>query len=206
MHFCYFAFVVLMRACVFRADLLLEPACSKFDYDEKVLAKVMRLEETITDLVNRVTNMETTLNENSNKNEVSKTTCPSSYMFNKEFNLCLRYQKTPTQNWFDAEKICQNEGGHLMIFNSSGSAKFIREYLKASGAVGAYLGASDIQEEGEFKWYNGKSVQELPWHSGQPNDGTSGNCLYIHSAYDYYFGDIGCGNKYGKLCQIDMHL
>ena len=173
---------------------------------KKVLAKIMRLEDTVTDLVNRVTKVETTLNENSNKNEVSKTTCPSSNMFNKEFNLCWRYQKTPTQNWFDAEKICQHEGGHLMIFNSSGSAKFIREYLRASGAEHVYVGGSDIQVEGKFKWNNGKSVQELPWHSSQPNEGTSGNCLLIHSNWDYTFGDIECGVKTGMLCQIDMQL
>ena len=193
-----------MRACVTRADYLLEPACSKFDYDEKVLAKIMRLEETVTDLVNRVTKMETTPNEAANKNEVPKTTCPSSYMFNKEFNLCWRLQKTPTQNWFDAEKICQNERGHLMIFNSSGSAKFIREYLRASDAVGVYVGASDIQEEGEFKWYNGKSVQELPWHSSQPNGGATQNCLAMVPEWNYNFGDIVCRSKYGMLCQIDM--
>ena len=162
MHFRYFAFVVLIRACVTHADHLLEPACSKFDYDEKVLAKIMRLEDTVTDLVNRVTIVETTLNEAANKNEVPKTTCPSSYMFNKEFNLCWRLKKNTTQNWFDAEKTCQNEGGHLMIFNSSGSAKFIREYLRASGIVDVHVGASDIQEEGKFKWNNGKRVQELP--------------------------------------------
>ena len=206
MHFRYFAFVVLMRAFVSRADYLLEPACSRFDYDEKVLAKIMRLEDTVADLVNRVAKVETTLNEAANKNEVPKTTCPSSYMFNKEFNLCWRYQKTPTQNWFDAEKTCQNEGGHLMIFTSSDSAKFIREYLRVSDAVGVYVGGSDIQVEGEFKWNNGKSVQELPWHSSQPNEGTSGNCLLIHSNFDYNFGDIDCGVKTGMLCQIDMHL
>ena len=206
MNFSYLAFVVLMRAFVSSADYLLKPACSKFDYDEKVLAKIMRLEDTVTDLVNRVTKMETTPNENSNKNEVSKTTCPSSYMFNKEFNLCWRYQKTPTQNWFDAEKICQNEGGHLMIFNSSGSAKFIREYLRASDAGHVYVGASDIQEEGKFKWNNGKTVQERPWHSSQPNDGTSGNCLLMHPNWEYYFGDTQCNTKRGMLCQIDMHL
>ena len=47
MHFRYFAFVVLMRAFVSRADYLLEPARSKLDYDEKVLATIMRLEETL---------------------------------------------------------------------------------------------------------------------------------------------------------------
>ena len=206
MNFSYLAFVVLMRAFVSSADYLLKPACSKFDYDEKVLAKIMRLEDTVTDLVNRVTKVETTLNEAANKNEVPKTTCPSSYMFNKEFNLCWRLQKTHTQNWFDAEKTCHNEGGHLMIFNSSGSAKFIREYLKASGAEGVYVGGSDIQEEGEFKWNNGKSVQELPWHSSEPNEGTSGNCLLIYFGWNYNFGDINCGNQYGMLCQIDIDL
>ena len=164
----------------------------------------MRLEDTVTDLVNRVTIVETTLNEAANKNEVPKTTCPSSYMFNKEFNLCWRLKKNTTQNWFDAEKTCQNEGGHLMIFNSSGSAKFIREYLRASGIVDVHVGASDIQEEGKFKWNNGKRVQELPWYSSEPDQGTSGNCLLIHSEWDYNFGDAICGVKHGILCQIDM--
>ena len=206
MNFSVLIFVVLMRSFVSSADNLLKPICSKFDYDEKVLAKIMRLEDTVADLINRVAKVETTLNEAANKNEVPKTTCPSSYMFNKEFNLCWRLQTTPTQNWFDAEKICQNEGGHLMIFNSSGSAKFIREYLKASDALGVYVGASDIQVEGEFKWNDGRSVQELPWHSGEPNDGTSGNCLVIYSGWDYNFCDAYCSTKYGMLCQIDMHL
>ena len=93
-----------------------------------------------------------------------------------------------------------------MIFNSSGSAKFIREYLRASDCAGVYLGASDIQKKGEFKWNNGKSVQKLPWHSSQPNEGTLGNCLAIHSVWDYNFGDVTCRGKYGMLCQIDMHL
>ena len=183
MNFSVLVFVVLMRAFVSSADYLLKPVCSKFDYDEKVLAKIMRLGDTVADLVNRVTKLETTLNEAANKNEVPKTTCPSSYMFNKEFNLCWRLQKTPTQNWFDAEKNCQNEGGHLMIFNSSDSAKFIREYLRVSDAVGVYVGGSDIQVEGEFKWNNGKSVQELPCHSSEPNE-------YEYAALTVFHGHL----------------
>ena len=78
--------------------------------------------------------------------------------------------------------------------------------IRASDCSGAYVEGSDIQVEGEFKWNNGKSVQELPWHSGEPNDGTSGNCLLIHSSWDCNFGDINCRLTYGMLCQIDMHL
>ena len=38
-----------------------EPACSRFDYEEKLLAKTIRLEVTVEDLVKRVTQTETTL-------------------------------------------------------------------------------------------------------------------------------------------------
>ena len=36
-----------------------EPACSRFDYEEKLLAKAIRLEVTVEDLVKSVTNVQT---------------------------------------------------------------------------------------------------------------------------------------------------
>ena len=59
--------------------------------------------------------------------------------------------------------------------------------IRASDCKGVYVGASDIQVEGEFKWNDGRSVQELPWHSGEPNDGTFGNCLVTYSGLGLQF-------------------
>ena len=61
MHTVLSPFVVSAVALVCGADFRIEPVCSKFDYEEKLFAKTMRLENTMDTLVSRVTNIETTL-------------------------------------------------------------------------------------------------------------------------------------------------
>ena len=48
-----------------------EPACSKFDYEEKLLAKTIRLENTVDDLAKTVTNVQAELTEyQTNRKEI----------------------------------------------------------------------------------------------------------------------------------------
>ena len=47
----------------------IEPACSKFDYEEKILAKTIRLEYTVDDLAKRLTKVEGALEETATNNK-----------------------------------------------------------------------------------------------------------------------------------------
>ena len=73
------------------------------------------------------------------------------------------------------------------------------------GSAYVYVGASDIAEEGVFIWDNGDLVKNIPWDATQPNEGTSGNCVMMHSNWDFHFGDVQCSIKLEELCQIDIY-
>ena len=64
------------------------------------------------------------------------------------------------------------------------------------------MGANDIDEEGSFKWSNGEAVQQIPWHSGEPNGGTNSNCLVMYAANAFKFCDRECSMTHEFLCQI----
>ena len=51
-------FLFLTGALACTADLGVEPICSRFDYDERLLAKTMRLENSMEDIMNRVAKIE----------------------------------------------------------------------------------------------------------------------------------------------------
>ena len=74
----------------------------------------------------------------------------------------------------------------------------------SAGSAYVYVGASDIAEEGVFRWDNGDLVKNIPWNADQPNEGTSGNCVMMHSNWNFDFGDVQCSTKLEELCQIDI--
>ena len=56
-------FIALFFHTVLQCNATTEPACSKFDYEEKLLAKTIRLENTVDDLVKTVSHVQTGLAE-----------------------------------------------------------------------------------------------------------------------------------------------
>ena len=121
-----------------------EQVCSSYDYEEKLLAKTIRLENTIEDLMNKTTEMETSftmeletleteiekLNTRLNGMEYDTKTCPSNYMYSEALKLCWRLESTKV-HWFDAVKLCSDEGARLIIFNSTDQASLVKEYIRA---------------------------------------------------------------------------
>ena len=57
----YNLFIVVVLHSVLNCKATSEPICSKFDYEEKLLAKTIRLENTVNDLVKTVTHVQTGL-------------------------------------------------------------------------------------------------------------------------------------------------
>ena len=77
-------------------------------------------------------------------------------------------------------------------------------YVFAVDVNEVFVGASDMMEEGIYKWTDGETAQNVPWHSGQPGGGVVENCLMMKKSYGYKFGDRGCAIKLEFLCQITL--
>ena len=69
-------------------------------------------------------------------------------------------------------------------------------------AYNVFVGASDLKEEGKFKWGNGNPVEQAMWHPGDPDGGSSQNCVAMYIADNFYLIDTACSLDYEYLCQI----
>ena len=69
--------------------------------------------------------------------------------------------------WPNAKNYCEAKGGHLAVINSSGENSFLANQLIAPAA---FIGMSDHESEGIFRWVNGDPVTFAQWYPGQPNN------------------------------------
>lgn len=74
-------------------------------------------------------------------------------------------------SWEDAKKKCRKLGGRLAVVPDRATWDFL---LPRVGKSNLWLGATDADEEGEWKWVDGSRVEFAAWGPGQPNKGRTG--------------------------------
>lgn len=78
-------------------------------------------------------------------------------------------------SWKQAKARCEEMCGHLPYVESDEENTFLAELAaKSIGNPGEYdaiwLGATDEQQEGDWKWLNGNPLTFTKWNPGQPNN------------------------------------
>ena len=96
---------------------------------------------------------------------------------------CSLYPTT----WEAAQAACETYGGYLACINSQEENYLLSSFLTTQSA---YIGFSDTEQEGEFKWVSGEAVTYTNWYPGQPNDYQTGQdhveMLYTGQWNDQY--------------------
>ncbi|MBR5618145.1 MAG: leucine-rich repeat protein, partial [Clostridia bacterium] len=113
--------------------------------------------------------------------------------------------------WQEAKVICEALGGHLAVILSDREHTLVQTMLTAStGFIGYYIGASDAENEGEWKWIDGEPFSYTnAWHEGEPSN-SNGNEHYLEYWYhnetfawnDSAGGSGGTGNR-GFICEFN---
>lgn len=90
------------------------------------------------------------------------------------------YLGMSTLTWTEAEEDCQKEGAHLVEFDDTDEVVFVyklalslNENWNTSKYTGFWVGASDIEKEGNWIWSrSGKNVGKgfTKWHQWQPDN------------------------------------
>lgn len=89
------------------------------------------------------------------------------FIFMGEYDGHQYYCSTSPKTWPEAKAICESKGGYLTSINSAGENNFLANILTLQSA---WIGLSDHQYEGNFKWSNGDPVGYTNWYPGQPNN------------------------------------
>ncbi|XP_066518029.1 hepatic lectin-like [Hoplias malabaricus] len=82
------------------------------------------------------------------------------------------YRLEWTKNWNDCRQECKKKGGDLVIINSKEEQEFINNQ-----GINTWIGLTDEEKEGEWKWVDGSALTTGYWRPGEPsNNGRAEHC------------------------------
>ena len=84
-------------------------------------------------------------------------------------------------SWEEAKKYCESLGGYLVTITSAEEQEFITSFVKEKGFTKNrfWIGATDKENEGTWKWVTGEKFIYTNWSDYQPDNNDSGPQNYI---------------------------
>ncbi|XP_056588122.1 CD209 antigen-like [Triplophysa dalaica] len=89
------------------------------------------------------------------------------------------YMSSERKNWAESRRYCRDRGADLIIINNREEQDFVKNTFNKT----VWIGLSDSDEEGEWKWVDGSTLTTSFWASTEPNS---------------YLGDEDCVVTYLK--------
>ena len=120
----------------------------------------------------------------------------------------VKYLKTPMwgsdkyklfsekKTWADAKAHCQVEGGHLASVHTAEDNRKIS--LVAGSVATVWIGGSDQEEEGVWRWRDGSPIVNITWKDGTGSQGVKYNCIIKNGQV---WMDYLCEEELPFICQ-----
>ncbi|CAK8694377.1 unnamed protein product [Clavelina lepadiformis] len=110
-----------------------------------------------------------------------------------------QYKVIPRHTWQQSNESCTRQGGHLATVGIRDGE--IRHQLKNRFHQTAWIGVTDLDEEGRWMFIDGVAVtkENVGWGRGEPNDsGNNEDCATLSSSHT---NDLRCSYKNEGLCE-----
>ncbi|XP_012773461.4 uncharacterized protein LOC101487112 [Maylandia zebra] len=113
------------------------------------------------------------------------------------FSDSLYQVSSEKKSWEESRQDCLQKGAHLMIINRREEQNFVNQFKKS-----LWIGLTDSETDGRWKWVDGTRMTTSYWNSGEPNGGRTENCGQI-KVYDSQnsWNDETCSNKHFWICE-----
>ena len=110
--------------------------------------------------------------------------------------------------WEEAEAFCEKEGGHLATITSREEQLAIAQMFSDAPYSAYWLGATDKEWEGAWKWVTGEPFSWTDWYDNQPNNDNQNefeeeNYLTIVPNWNTQWNDAPNGEAYGFILELD---
>lgn len=111
-------------------------------------------------------------------------------------------------SWKEAKEYCESLGGHLVTITSQSENYFVQGLITDGTQTNYYIGGTDEENEGTWKWVTGETFSYTNFGDGEPSSVyyEGEDYLYIGKS-DGKWGDIysitGGVKVYGFICEYE---
>jgi cysteine-rich repeat protein len=103
---------------------------------------------------------------------------------------------TQSLSWSEADAACRARGAHLVTL-ADGAERVLVRSMTGGGAH--WIGLTDRDVEGSFRWVTGEPTDALAWASGEPNSAGDEDC--VESLPDSTWNDRSCDERAPFVCE-----
>ncbi|XP_064485332.1 collectin-11-like [Ornithodoros turicata] len=118
----------------------------------------------------------------------------------------LYYKLSETShNFTEALQVCEEvDGGFLARIDEGDVNRFLREVMRVAKVRNAYIGLTDVEQEGVWRWLNGDRLKTKQfWKPGAPdNHNDLEHCAQLGNEIDFGWDDVNCATVSKYLCQF----
>ncbi|XP_018079140.1 collectin-12 isoform X1 [Xenopus laevis] len=127
------------------------------------------------------------------------TGCPLEW---KNFSDKCYYFSTGKDIFDDAKLICKEKAAMLVVIETQAEQQFLKK--QTSGKGNFWIGLTDTEEEGTWKWLDGTTLNYKNWKEGQPDDwshhtGPGEDCAGL--IYSGLWNDFLCQDYNNFICE-----
>jgi len=113
------------------------------------------------------------------------------------------FLNTKAYNWNDARNWCNALKGDLLSIHNAGDLQFAQSLAGLSSSDRTWVGATDENTEGTWRWSDGTPFDFLFWDPGQPHGGDKENCGDLRIVNNMTgLNDEHCNNQHQFICLI----
>ncbi|XP_072526001.1 CD209 antigen-like protein A [Salminus brasiliensis] len=118
-------------------------------------------------------------------------------------NYSVYYISTEKRSWSESREDCRGRGADLLIINSREEQEFVDSLINCKDAA-VFIGLTDRDKEGVWKWVDGSALTTAYWESGQPNNGkwlNDQDCVVTGPQLGKRWNDKPCQNFQYWICE-----
>ena len=111
------------------------------------------------------------------------------------------YKSVQCERWEDAQAQAINEEAHLVSINDAAEQEWL---VKIFGTAPYWIGLTDVEKKGEWRWANGEPITYTNWDPNEPKDTDWGkeDHVFMGLTSDGKWYDVGSETPEWQLTQM----